>query len=122
MVGSKLRIVQTLKSLSDTSRLRALFALKDHELCACQLVELLEVTPSTVSKHMALLVNAGLVDSRKEGKWVYYQLNHENYPGLIKELLSQLECEDQLRVDQGDLKSILEIDPEELCKQQRKPG
>jgi ArsR family transcriptional regulator len=46
------------------------------ELCACQIKELLQITGATVSRHMALLIQAGLVDSRKDGKWVYYRLRN----------------------------------------------
>ena len=60
------------KALSDESRVRALMALKDHELCVCQIIDLLGLAPSTVSKHMSLLTRAGLVTRRKEGRWHFY--------------------------------------------------
>lgn len=61
-------------ALSDESRLRALLMLEPGELCVCQIVATLGLAPSTVSRHMTLLHNAGLVDRRKEGKWHYYRL------------------------------------------------
>ena len=51
-------------ALADEGRLRALAALFPGELCACQIIELLGLAPSTVSKHMAILRHAGLVQSR----------------------------------------------------------
>ena len=50
------------------------------ELCVCQIVELLGLAPSTVSKHLAILKQARLVDSRKEGRWMFYRLADEDAP------------------------------------------
>jgi len=62
------------KALSDPHRVRALMALRRGELCLCQLIDLFALAPSTVSKHLSILKQAGLVESRKDGKWVYYRL------------------------------------------------
>jgi ArsR family transcriptional regulator len=71
------------KALGDETRLRAVLALRGGELCACHLVELLRLAPSTVSKHMSILRAAGLVESRKQGKWVRYSLASErSSPGV----------------------------------------
>jgi arsenate reductase/ArsR family transcriptional regulator len=68
------KILDIAKALSDANRLRALAALAGGELCVCQLISLLELSPSTVSRHMTVLHQAGLVETRKAGRWVYYQL------------------------------------------------
>ncbi len=62
------------KALSDPTRLRALLALRRGELCLCQLIALLDLAPSTISKHMSLLLSSGLVRQRKEGRWRYFSL------------------------------------------------
>ena len=63
------------KALADENRVRVLLFLRGgKELCLCQIVEMLGLAPSTVSKHMAVLYQAGLVESRKEGRWIYYRL------------------------------------------------
>jgi len=62
------------KALSDESRVRALLAVRDGELCLCQIIEVLGLSPSTVSKHMTVLERAGLVRRRKHGKWHYYRI------------------------------------------------
>ena len=62
------------KALAEENRLRILLALDGAELCVCQLVELLELAPSTVSKHMSVLRQARLVESRKDGRWMHYRL------------------------------------------------
>ena len=69
-----LATVAIAKALADETRLRALLALRGGELCVCQLIELLQLAPSTVSRHMSVLKAAGLVESEKRGKWVYYRL------------------------------------------------
>jgi len=55
-------ILAIAKALSDESRLRALVAVKDGELCLCQIIQVLDLAPATVSKHMNLLQQAGLVE------------------------------------------------------------
>jgi ArsR family transcriptional regulator len=62
------------KALSDETRVRALLSVKDGELCLCQIIEVLGLAPSTVSKHMNVLQQARLVQRRKRGKWHFYRL------------------------------------------------
>ncbi|GMV91192.1 MAG: hypothetical protein AMXMBFR82_09700 [Candidatus Hydrogenedentota bacterium] len=68
------RFIELARALSDENRVRALIALKNRELCVCQIMAMLALAPSTVSKHMSILKQAGLVDSDKRGRWVYYRL------------------------------------------------
>ena len=63
-----------IRALADENRVRVLMALRRGELCVCQIIAMLGLAPSTVSKHMSILKNARLVDSRKDGRWVYYRL------------------------------------------------
>jgi DNA-binding transcriptional ArsR family regulator len=65
--------VEVARALSDPSRVRIFCALRESELCVCQIVELLGLATSTISKHMSVLRQARLVDSRKDGRWVYYR-------------------------------------------------
>jgi ArsR family transcriptional regulator len=62
------------KALAHPSRLIMLDALADKELCVCELTELVGADQSTVSKHLAVLKNAGIVTDRKEGTMMYYRL------------------------------------------------
>ena len=107
------------KALADTQRLRALLALARRELCVCQLIELLGLAPSTVSKHMAILQQARLVDSRKEGRWVYYRLPKKPESPCVAEALQWLrKClrkDEQVTRDAKRLHDILKIDKAELC-------
>lgn len=112
--------MDALKALADENRLRALVALRGGELCVCQLIGLLELAPSTVSKHLSVLRSARLVDSRKEGRWMFYRLSqHLRSPamGTILELLfSELERKDRLVQDRRRLKAICKEGMDSLCK------
>ncbi|HHV11041.1 MAG TPA: helix-turn-helix transcriptional regulator [Clostridiales bacterium] len=65
------------KALSDTNRLMIVDILSCGELCACKLLEKFNITQPTLSHHMKILCDCGLVCGRKEGKWMYYSLNSE---------------------------------------------
>jgi DNA-binding transcriptional ArsR family regulator len=112
------------KALADESRVRMLLALRQGELCVCQITELFGFAPSTVSKHLSLLFQARLVESRKEGRWIYYQLPGRNVPVAVRAALRWLEKsqanDPQILADNKQLKKILKRDPAELCKQQCK--
>ncbi|MFH0963345.1 MAG: metalloregulator ArsR/SmtB family transcription factor [Planctomycetota bacterium] len=112
------------KALADAQRLRALLALARRELCVCQLIELLALAPSTVSKHMAILERARLVDCRKEGRWVYYRLPEKPESTCVAEALQWLrKClrkDEQIARDAGKLRDILKLDKAELCVRRKR--
>jgi len=112
------------KALADENRVRVLLALSNGELCVCQLVEMLGLAPSTVSKHMAILKQARLVDSRKEGRWMFYHLSGEDAPVEAQEataLVCRLLMDDsEVRTDAKRLKQILKMDRDELCRKQNR--
>jgi len=71
-------ISQTFKALSDPIRLRIVYLLLEKEsLCVCEVVETLDLSQSTVSRHLAYLKNSGLVKSWREGIWMHYALQKE---------------------------------------------
>jgi DNA-binding transcriptional ArsR family regulator len=73
-----LEFINITKALADENRVRILLALNGRdELCVCQLFDMLQLAPSTVSKHLFILSNARLIYSRKEARWIYYGLNKE---------------------------------------------
>lgn len=99
------------KALSDQHRVRALLALRRGELCVCQLIDLFALAPSTVSKHMSILKQAGLVDSRKDSRWVYYRLveksdKTQGHAKIIQLAMTLLEHDEQIG---GDDKKMAEI-------------
>ena len=110
------------KALADERRVRALLALRRGELCVCQIVELLGLATSTVSKHMSILKQARLVESRKEGRWMYYRLSGEDAPKLVQQVMTwvtnSLAADPQVVRDKKRLTSICTADPSELCAAQ----
>ncbi|AKB68208.1 ArsR/SmtB family transcription factor [Methanosarcina mazei] len=73
------------KALADSNRLKIVKLLKEGELCACELTIALSSSQSTVSHHLSVLKNAGLIKERKEGKWSYFRLSE----GAVIEILKQ---------------------------------
>jgi ArsR family transcriptional regulator len=111
------------RALADPTRLRVLHALAGGELCVCQITELAGLAPSTVSRHMSVLSAAGLVSSRKDGRWVYYRLPEQPQSpaaGALGWALEAFAETDQARADRRQLKKIMKCDPEQLCRRQRK--
>jgi ArsR family transcriptional regulator len=90
------KTVQQLKALADETRLRILALLAGGELCVCDLMAILELPQSTVSRHLATLRHAGWVEDRRQGVWMYYRLrNHDQtlsgeWRGLLHKHLSGL--------------------------------
>ena len=113
-------ILAITKALADENRLLALYALQSGELCLCQIIELLGLAPSTVSKHMAILRQARLIEGRKEGRWIYYRLMDADKPVEVQKGLTwicgALTKTKRIKEDCRQLKKILHIDREELCK------
>ena len=112
------------KALADETRVRILMALRDGELCVCQITELFGMAPSTVSKHLSVLFQAGLVESRKTDRWVYYRLPDKQAPATIRGALAwvnkAIEAEPQILADTKQIKQILKTDLAEICKRQCK--
>lgn len=65
------------KAFCDENRIRILQILKSGEKCACRLLEALSITQPTLSHHMKILQESGIVNGRKEGKWMYYSISEE---------------------------------------------
>ena len=65
------------KAFCDEKRLRILELLRDGEKCACILIEQLDIPQSSLSYHMKVLCESGIVDSRQEGKWTHYQISEQ---------------------------------------------
>ena len=111
------------KALSDPNRVRVLLALEQGELCVCQITELFGFAPSTVSKHLSILHQAGLIVSRKTERWVYYRLPHKAAPGPVRDALGwvhkSLSKTDEALADGKKLKKILATDLAEICRRQR---
>jgi ArsR family transcriptional regulator len=78
-------------SLSDPLRINVLELLRQQELCVCDLCDALGVSQSKLSFHLKTLKEAGLVNSRQEGRWIYYSLNVSQFSILEQYLASYLQ-------------------------------
>ena len=111
------------KALSDPQRVRILMMLRPGELCVCQIVEVLALAPSTVSKHLSILSAAGLVDFRKDGRWAYYRLPKATAGTVVRPVLKwlgdTLKNDAAIEQDARSLKRAVACDPENLCRKQR---
>ena len=103
-----------IKAMSDENRVRILMALRGKELCVCTLTELLDLAPSTTSKHLSILKQARLIESVKDGKFVYYRLTTHDSPNYhlagpaLAWLTARLEETAQVKTDQALLQAIIE--------------
>lgn len=84
--------VKTFKALGDPTRLCILKLLEGGELCVCQLMSALKMGQSRISRHLSILKEAGLIDDRRQGKWVHYRLHKSKdsrkFLSLLNELIS----------------------------------
>jgi ArsR family transcriptional regulator len=95
-------------ALSDETRLRLLSLMKHREICVCYLREVLNTNQPKISRHLAYLKRAGLVEARRDGKWAHYRL--KRLDGDMQKILSQtlvrLGLEAQIRKDAQRLKRV----------------
>ncbi len=116
--------IAILKAASDETRVRILLALSRHELCVCQITAVLDLAPSTVSKHLSILYGAGLVRMKKRGKWVFYSIAGAEAPAdtpktvrrLLDLVISSAIGSEAARRDMKKLGKITSVPPEDLCK------
>lgn len=108
------------KALSDPNRVRILLSLRRGELCVCQITALLDLATSTISKHLSILNQAGLILSRKTERWVYYRLPDKFALVAVREALDwvfkSLGKTEEAVADAKRLQKILKINPVELCR------
>lgn len=121
--------VEIASALSDATRVRILMALVNcvpccesgvRELCACQIVYLIGLAQSTVSKHLSILKHAGLVTSRKCGRWIYFRLAGEDAPKVVLDsidlLNDNLTNDAQIVADKAVLAELLKMSVEDVCR------
>jgi ArsR family transcriptional regulator len=82
--------VKTMKALSDPNRVKVLKMLQQGEMCVCKIQDALGIAQPTVSKHLKILENAGLVSRRKEGLWAHYSLTDGGQSPYAASLLGNL--------------------------------
>lgn len=104
-------LLQVMKALSDETRLRILYLLKDGDLCVCELELLLDINQSNASRHLNKLTNAKILDFYKVAKYVYYKLNEntmKEYPFIVEVINNHAADIEQCKIDYEKLKKYKE--------------
>jgi ArsR family transcriptional regulator, arsenate/arsenite/antimonite-responsive transcriptional repressor len=102
-------LVPLFAALADRTRLRVLNLLRAGELCVCYFVELLGESQPKISRHLAYLRRAGVVNARRDGKWIHYSLAKPADPavaGVLESTLSALERDKQMQKDRSALERV----------------
>lgn len=107
------------RALADENRVRILMALREREMCVCQVTGFLDLSPSATSKHLSILKQARLIESRKKGKWVHYRLADSEHTsatvrGALAWVVSGVGDSPVMREDARRIARILECE-EETC-------
>jgi ArsR family transcriptional regulator len=96
-------------ALSDRTRLRLLNLMDGQEVCVCHFVEILGQSQPKISRHLAYLRRAGIVEARREGKWMHYRIVAPKEAGtarILRETLTLLRQEKQIRKDMEALNKV----------------
>ena len=113
------QVLAIAKAMADSNRARVLMFLRAGELCVCQIMEMLDLAPSTVSAHLNVLHRAGLLESRKDGRWIYYRLAGPNASSRVRDglrwLQKSLADDPQIAQDARKVKVVCRTSLQELC-------
>ena len=96
-------------ALADRNRLRLLHLMGDEEVCVCFFVEILQMPQPKVSRHLAYLRRAGIVDARREGKWIHYRMvlpQDEHAVRVLTEVRSWISRDQEMQRDRQRLVKV----------------
>lgn len=114
------KILNITKALADENRVRALMMLQNGEMCVCNIIDMLNLAPSTVSKHMSILKQADLVETRRDGRWIYYRLaDADSNPAateIIRWLMTNLDHDTVVQKDKIRLSASASTPNVSCCK------
>jgi ArsR family transcriptional regulator len=101
------KLPSVLQALGDHTRLRLMNLLSEGEICVCYFVELLRQSQPKISRHLAYLRRAGLVNARREGKWVHYSLAEltPEVEAIVQSVLDAAGRDPELQRDRETLQS-----------------
>ena len=109
--------VDVMKALSDPNRVRIVKMLQHKTLCVCEIQAILQIAQPSVSKHLKILENAGLVESKKDGLWVNYYLTDGRASPYVASILGNLRH--WMEDDPGlieNIKKLPDVRREDICK------
>lgn len=110
-------------ALADKTRLRLLNLMRNEEICVCFFTEVLGESQPKISRHLAYLRNAGLVEARREGKWMHYrisELKNKYVGGVLEEVLESLKNQEEMQKEREKYKQVC-CSPEMLVQIARTP-
>ncbi len=109
--------INVFKALGDANRLRIVKMLGDRELCMCEVREVLGLSSSTVSKHLTVLRDAGLLLDSKEGRWVNFRLNDRAGEPFLRSLLALIrESFDDDETIRADVRRLPRVNRLKICR------
>jgi ArsR family transcriptional regulator len=111
-------VVVFFQALGDTTRLRLLNLMGDQEICVCYLVEILGGPQPKISRHLAYLRRAGIVASRREGKWMHYRIVMPQHVGAAQVLTQTLRWLGEETAMQADIRRL----DKACCSPAKYPG
>lgn len=110
------RATEVFKAAAHPARLRILGMLRPQEMCACQITAVLDLAASTVSAHLAELKRAGLVEERRDGRFVSYRLAEDAPAAVLDHVWSSIHSDPQVVADARLARDLRRIPLEDLCR------
>lgn len=109
--------IKILKAISDQNRIRILKMLQNKVMCVCEITQVLKLATSTVSNHLSILKEAGLLIEKKEGKWINYSINNNSKDSFINSIIAMLNLwfEDEKIIEEDRIKSN-NCNRDKICK------
>jgi ArsR family transcriptional regulator len=110
-------LVKVFKAVADPNRIRILKMLQQKKMCVCELAAVLGITQPSVSRHLSMMKNAGLVQDERDGQWINYELCNEKLNQYAPVIMRHIKewISDNPRI-QEDANKIKYLNREKLCK------
>jgi len=100
------KIIQKFKAMGDENRFRILMLLLERPLCVCELLEVLDIKGGTLSAHLKILKNAGLINQEKDGRWIFYSISTQDNINFLIDLKSEININMIIQRDREKIASI----------------
>ena len=100
------KIIQKFKAMGDENRFRILMLLLERPLCVCELLEVLDIKGGTLSAHLKILKNAGLINQEKDGRWIIYSISTQDNINFLIDLKSEININMIIQRDREKIASI----------------
>ncbi|GAB6274099.1 MAG: hypothetical protein STSR0004_09620 [Peptococcaceae bacterium] len=113
------KTVELLKAIADETRFKIILLLSKQEMAVCEFINALNLSQPAVSHHLKILKQAGLVKDNREGKWIFYTIDHQKFKDLGSDLENNLFLPIQEYYKKGTLPSRIRLEPC-LCEELKK--